>query len=365
MLRTVDRTSPVGVGIIGAGPGVAALHLPTLDRLPALFEVVHIADAGSGRAEALATPIGARASTGTEDLLADPRVEVVAICSPPHEHVQQILDAVAAGKRGVFCEKPLALTAADAELAIAACHRAGVALLVGTNHLYDPAWNRAKHHLVSIEDRVRTVSVTLSLPPNERYHAQVMHSLEETRPVSAVTRPAPDWADPAVAASIVRQLILGLGVHDLPLVRDLAPTVDSVIYARPLPPLGYCVGYLSGDVLVRLSAVMLPDGADALWRLSIGTDRDQLDVAFPPAFVHAGSAEVSVRRDDGRTISYGKREEDGYLSEWRAFAELVDGCTSVEYGELLADAQYAIHLADLAAEKVRAALGSAAGVRHD
>ena len=58
------RRMRYGVGIIGAGPGVAALHLPTLARLSDAFEVVHIADAGSGRAEQLAARVGARFSTG-------------------------------------------------------------------------------------------------------------------------------------------------------------------------------------------------------------------------------------------------------------------------------------------------------------
>ena len=49
-----------GVGVIGAGPGVGALHLPTLARFAAEFSVVHISDSGSGRAECLAARSGAR-----------------------------------------------------------------------------------------------------------------------------------------------------------------------------------------------------------------------------------------------------------------------------------------------------------------
>ena len=45
---------PHGVGIIGAGPGVAALHAPTIARLGGEFLIVHVSDAGSGRAEAIA-----------------------------------------------------------------------------------------------------------------------------------------------------------------------------------------------------------------------------------------------------------------------------------------------------------------------
>ena len=92
------------------------------------------------------------------------------ICSPPAEHASQILASVAAGKRAILCEKPLATTVADAEAVIDACRAAGTALLVGTNHLYDPAWGRAKHHLLAGGHKVRAISVTLALPPNGRYH---------------------------------------------------------------------------------------------------------------------------------------------------------------------------------------------------
>ena len=82
---------PHGVGIIGAGPGVAALHLPTLAHLADDFRVTHVSDAGSGRAEGLAARVGARASVGIDELLADPEVDIVAICSPPGEHAAQII----------------------------------------------------------------------------------------------------------------------------------------------------------------------------------------------------------------------------------------------------------------------------------
>ena len=55
---------PWNVGVLGAGPGVAALHLPVLGRLAELFRVVHVADAGSGRAQVLAGQLGARWSAG-------------------------------------------------------------------------------------------------------------------------------------------------------------------------------------------------------------------------------------------------------------------------------------------------------------
>jgi predicted dehydrogenase len=341
----------LGVGVVGAGPGVAALHLPTLARLTDVFSVVHVADGGSGRARGLADRLGARASSGVESLLADERVDVVAICTPPEQHAEQILAAVAAGKRAILCEKPLALTAGDAQRVVDACRAAGTTLVIGTNHLFDGAWGRTKHHLVAMGGPVQTVSVSVSLPPNPRYHEQV-----SDEPIALAARGAPpDLTDPPVAAAIVRQLILGLAVHDIPLLRDLAPSFGEVVYARPVAPIGYAVGYRAGGVLVQLLAVMHGPGADALWHLGICTSEDRVDISFPPPFVHAGSAEVQVRGADGRVTRYRRDADDGYLQEWRVLAELLASGGPVEYEEILDDARYAIALADAAADHVRTA----------
>ncbi|MFH8251192.1 Gfo/Idh/MocA family oxidoreductase [Microbacterium sp. B2969] len=339
-----------GVGIVGAGPGVAALHLPTLARLPEHFRVVHVSDAGSGRAAELAARSGAASSSGIDALLADPAVEVVALCGPPATHAAHMHAAVAAGVGAIFCEKPLATTVEEAEEVVELCRAHGVALLVGTNHHFDPAWGRATHHVIAHGAVVRAATVTLALPPNGRYH-DVVTQLAEAATMPGRARP--DLADPEVAASVVRQLVVGLAVHDLPILRDLAPDFERAVFARPVAPIGYAVGYVASGIPIHLTTVMLPDGADALWRIEIATDDARLDVAFPPAFVHAGSAMVTVRRGDGRTTTYPLVAEDGYLAEWRAFAALLDGRAVVEYDEVLADARYGLALADAAAELVK------------
>jgi hypothetical protein len=221
-------------------------------------------------------------------------------------------------------------------------------LLVGTNHLFDAAWGRAKHHLVALEGRVQAISVTLALPPNDRYHRLV----GESGPYQAAGRGRPDLGNPAVAAGVLRQLLTGLAIHDLPAVRDIAPGVDEVAYARLVSPIGYVVGYRAGGVLVQLALTMLPEGPDALWRMSIATSHDRIEVNFPPAFVRAGSAATRVRSVDGLWTEYPRDGEDGYVAEWRLLASLLEGDAPVEYDELLADALYAIDLADAAAAKV-------------
>jgi predicted dehydrogenase len=71
-------------------------------------------------------------STEFADALTDPRVEAVFLATPHSLHVEQIVAVAAAGK-AVWCEKPLALTRAEAERAVAACVKAGVVLGLGTD----------------------------------------------------------------------------------------------------------------------------------------------------------------------------------------------------------------------------------------
>jgi len=65
-----------------------------------------------------------------ERLVADPNVDLVDVCLPPGLHAQATIAALRAGKH-VFCEKPIALSAADAVKMCAAAEKAGRLLLIG------------------------------------------------------------------------------------------------------------------------------------------------------------------------------------------------------------------------------------------
>ena len=354
-----------GVGVVGAGPGVAALHLPTLARLPDHYQVLTVTDAGSGRASVLARQWGASARPDLDALLAHPGLDVVAVCSPPDAHADQVRRCIEAGVGAILCEKPLATSVEAAKAAVVSARTAGVALLVGTNHHHDPAWQTVRTMLAGGASRVRTVSATVALPPNTRYHELVSEpaggavSTPGGTPRAAAAgtarRDPPDWANPTVAAAIVRQLVLGLAVHDLPAIRELAPEPPIVEFARPVPPIGYAIGFGAGDVACQLGAVMLPDGPDALWRLSIGTAAGLIDVDYPPAFVHAGGGTVRVRSGGAQATRHPVQHEDGYVREWRALYDLIERREPVPYDRILDDALYAIALADGAAAFIEAA----------
>src|SRR4051794_35275102 len=98
----------LGVGFVGAGPVTQAIHLPALARLNNAFTVTHVTDVSAEVAGAVADRVGARSSTDYDQLLADPRVDVVAVCSPHQFHAAQVIAACRAGKKAVLCEKPFA-----------------------------------------------------------------------------------------------------------------------------------------------------------------------------------------------------------------------------------------------------------------
>ncbi|HEV2008187.1 MAG TPA: Gfo/Idh/MocA family oxidoreductase [Burkholderiales bacterium] len=77
-------------------------------------------------------------ATDFDRILTDERVQAVVLTTPHSQHTEQIIAAAGAGKP-VFCEKPLALRTADAERAIEACKRAGVALGLGHNKRFWPS----------------------------------------------------------------------------------------------------------------------------------------------------------------------------------------------------------------------------------
>ncbi len=73
-----------------------------------------------------------------EPVLADRTIDAVVLATPHSLHCEQVIAVANAGK-AVFCEKPLALTRADAARAIEVCRRARVVLGIGTDKRFFPS----------------------------------------------------------------------------------------------------------------------------------------------------------------------------------------------------------------------------------
>jgi scyllo-inositol 2-dehydrogenase (NADP+) len=134
---------PVRVGIAGQGRSGWGIHARTIQMLPEQFRVVAVADPIAGRQEEARATLGCRAYADFEPLLADDEVEVLVVSVPNRLHAEYSQRALAAGKH-VVCEKPFALTAADADATIAAAQRAGRLVVPFQNRRYEPHFRKVR-----------------------------------------------------------------------------------------------------------------------------------------------------------------------------------------------------------------------------
>lgn len=86
------------------------------------------------------------ASTYTDyrEMLAKERVDLLSIVTSDHRHAQITVDAVQAGVKGIFCEKPVATTLADADRMIAACTARNVPLSIDHTRRWYPEFVEAR-----------------------------------------------------------------------------------------------------------------------------------------------------------------------------------------------------------------------------
>lgn len=80
---------------------------------------------------------GVRVVTSLDEVLKDPSIQGVVLCTPHTQHTEQIIAVANAGKH-VFCEKPLSMTRADVLRAIKAVNDNKVALAVGHERRFEP-----------------------------------------------------------------------------------------------------------------------------------------------------------------------------------------------------------------------------------
>lgn len=131
------KAAVVGLGFIGPAHVEALRRVPTVDVIGAL----HF-DLESSRQKTQELGI-AKAYGSFEEVIADPEVQVVHICTPNAMHYHQAKAALLAGKH-VVCEKPLATTIAEAEELVALAAKTGLVNAVHFNIRYYPIVRQMK-----------------------------------------------------------------------------------------------------------------------------------------------------------------------------------------------------------------------------
>lgn len=137
---------PVGIGILATGM-IASAFVADLAHVPAATAVA-VGSRRQDNADAFARRHGIASAYGTyEQLLADDAVELVYVATPHGLHEQNVLACLDAGK-AVLCEKPLGVTAAQAERMVAAARARGL-------FLAEAMWMRCNPTLCRMVDGVR------------------------------------------------------------------------------------------------------------------------------------------------------------------------------------------------------------------
>lgn len=152
---------PLRAGIIGCGriagsiedevvdaPGVVALPYShaTAYRDARGIELVAVADADGDVAKRFGERWSVDAAySSAERMLAEAALDVVSICAPTRFHADLFcLAAQASGVRGIFLEKPVGVSLAEARRMTAAAEAGGVRVAVNHTRTYDPMWRRVK-----------------------------------------------------------------------------------------------------------------------------------------------------------------------------------------------------------------------------
>ena len=145
------------VGIVGSGFG-GVVHAPAF-RLHPDFEVVAIASPANAERVAKERDIP-RAFASLEAMLAGVELDVVSVASPPFDHHSSVLTALAAGKH-VLCEKPFALSVAQAQAMVDAAKHAGPACAIAHEFRYTSAALALKEMIDNGHaDRLREIEIT-------------------------------------------------------------------------------------------------------------------------------------------------------------------------------------------------------------
>src|SRR5712671_1349192 len=122
-----------------------------------------------------------------EKALADLQVQAVVLATPHSLHTEQVIAAARAGKH-VFCEKPFALTKADADAAVAATTQAKVTLGLGYNRRFHPEMTKLRSQIRSGElGTILHVEATMTFPNGLMLKPDAWRAQKDETPCGALT----------------------------------------------------------------------------------------------------------------------------------------------------------------------------------
>lgn len=157
----------ITTGVIGAGR-IGKLHT---DNLLQHFPYIHIKTiADPNIDEAWAANRSIPFTRDYREIIQDPAIEAVLICSPSSLHSAHIIEAAKARKH-IFCEKPVATDLTQIENALREVQKANIKFQVGFNRRFDPNFAKVKSVIsndgIGMPHLLRITSRDPKIPPND------------------------------------------------------------------------------------------------------------------------------------------------------------------------------------------------------
>lgn len=201
--------SGLSVAIVGTGGIYRLAHGPAWRQIPRA-KVLATCDIIEERALEARREMGSKASFATiDELLANDGIDLIDICTPPYTHPEIAIKALQAGKH-VICEKPMALTPADAGQMIRTAKEAKRHLYIGHTRRFDRRWVQIKEQIAS-----GRIGDPVSIRWSERCWAGF---------------PKDNWHwDPENGG-----VLMDLGVHVVDLFTWLLDSLPTEVYAKAL-----------------------------------------------------------------------------------------------------------------------------------
>lgn len=221
----------ITTGILGAGR-IGTLHADNLLAMPGV------------RVKTIADPFlkpddwssrGVNPTLEPEDVINDPEIEAVLICSPTPTHAPLTEAAAKAGKH-IFCEKPIDLDPARIRQTLDVVDRAGVKLQVGFNRRFDPTFGRVRQAVIDGDvGDIHIVKITSRDP--------------EAPPVSYVETSG--------------GIFLDMTIHDFDMVRFLTASEVEEVHVMGAVLIDPAIGE-AGDIDTAVTSLKMSNGALAV-----------------------------------------------------------------------------------------------------
>lgn len=108
-------------------------------------DLVAVSDVDGEKSEAIRARYGARAGyTDYRAMIDHEKPDIVSIATRPATHAEMTIYAAEHGVKGIYCEKPLCCSPAEADAMVEACEKHGVAFNYGTQRRYMPLYHKVR-----------------------------------------------------------------------------------------------------------------------------------------------------------------------------------------------------------------------------